>query len=148
MERLFSVADREAVKVILFEDFVADPKRVYEEVLAFLRVPSDGRSDFPVLNENRRVRWPLLQRGLTCSANYFRLIRSVSGWKLAWGLGFLPGLLFLNSKSVPRSLIPPGLQAELADFYREDTCKLSRLLGRDLSHWVSNVRSDDCRPAR
>ena len=46
MERLLSVVPRDRLKIILFDDFVADTKGVYEEVLSFLEVPLDGRNDF------------------------------------------------------------------------------------------------------
>jgi hypothetical protein len=139
VERLFSIAAREHVKIILFDDFVADTKRVYEEVLAFLGVPSDGRTDFPPVHESRSLRHPRLQRGLIFMANHFRRIRAASGLNLALGLGLFPKLLLLNSKPARRKSISPVLQAELSGFYREDVRKLSQLLGRDLSHWVAKA---------
>src|SRR5688572_9664509 len=51
-ERLLSCFPREQVKLILYEDFAASPQRIYDEVLAFLEVPHDGRSEFPRINEN------------------------------------------------------------------------------------------------
>jgi hypothetical protein len=137
IERLFSLADRDSIKVIVFDDFVADTKKVYEEVLAFLEVPQDGRIDFQPINESRSLRQAGLQRILASLANYFRLARAISGLKLTLGLGLFQKVLFLNSKPVPRKPISPILQAELADFYREDVRKLSKLLGRDLTHWLS-----------
>jgi 1,2-diacylglycerol 3-alpha-glucosyltransferase len=136
MERLFSVVDRDRVMVILFDDFVADPKRVYEEVLAFLGVQSDGRTDFPQINENRSLTHPKLQQALAFLANCFRLTRAVSGLNLALGLGVFQKLLFLNSHQAPRESISLSLRAELDDLYREEVQKLSKLLDRDLSYWV------------
>jgi len=81
---------------------------------------------------------PWLQQSLAFSANFFRLIRSVSGWNL--GLGrhwWFRKLLLLNSASGKRKPISPVLEQELADFYCEDVQKLSRLLNRDLAHWIS-----------
>jgi len=143
MERLFSVADRDRVKVILFDDFVADTKRVYEEALAFLEVQSDGRTDFPPINESRSLKRPEIQRSLAFLANHIRLFRVVSGLKLTLGLGLFQKLLLLNSKAGSRKALPPVLQEEMADFYRDDVRKLSKLLGRDLSYWVS--KSPDLR---
>lgn len=44
----------------------------------------------------------------------------------------------LNLKQGKRKKISTGFRIELNDFYREDVLKLSKLLGRNLSHWVSN----------
>jgi len=139
MERLFMIARRDRVKVILFDDFVVDTKAVYEGVLSFLGVPSDGRNDFPLANINKTIRYLWFQKTVAFAANYFRRIRVISGLSLGLGLGFSNRLLLLNSKTSTRQPISPGLQAELADFFRDDVRKLSNILGRDLSHWVSNA---------
>jgi len=137
MERLFSVVHRDSVKVILFDDFVADTKGVYEDVLSFLGVPSDGKNDFPTVNENRALRYPWVQRGLAITFNHLRWILAATGlrWRMRWGLS--RKLLLLNANSTTRKRISPELRAELSDFFRDDVRRLSELLGRDLSHWVS-----------
>ncbi|MGO8696196.1 MAG: sulfotransferase family protein [Limisphaerales bacterium] len=136
IERLYSVTDRNHVKAFIFEDFVANPKAIYDETLAFLGLQSDGRSNFPVFNESREPLFPPLQRTMVFSANCFRLLRFVSGWNLAFGLGWFQKLLFLNSKPGARRPISASLRSELNDYFREDVRKLSRLLGRDLSPWI------------
>jgi hypothetical protein len=136
MERLFAIVSRDRLKVILFDDFVADTKGVYEEVLLFLGLPSDGRDDFHTVNENRTLRYPRLQRSFAFTVNYFRRIRVVSGLRLRWGLGLSQKFLLLNSKPTNRKGISLELRAELIDFFRKDIHKLSQLLERDLSHWI------------
>lgn len=61
VERLFEILPPSRVKILFLEDLSSDPRRLYESVLAFLDVPSDGRRDFPVVNPRRRIRWPRLQ---------------------------------------------------------------------------------------
>jgi hypothetical protein len=146
MERLLSVVPRDSLKIILFDDFVGDTKGVYEEVLSFLEVPLDGKKELETVNENRTLRYPWLQRSLAFAANYFRRIRAASGWKLKWGLGWSQKLLLLNSKSSARKGISPELRAELADFFREDVQKLSKLLNRDLTYWVAKSANLDGSP--
>jgi hypothetical protein len=46
----------------------------------------------------------------------------------------------LNSTSKVRQPISPRFRAELEDFFRADVEKLSGLLGRDLSPWLSERR--------
>ena len=55
-ERVLAHFPPAQVKLILFEDFAADARRVYDEVIAFLGVPHDGRTEFARINENKRAR--------------------------------------------------------------------------------------------
>ena len=55
-ERLLSIFPREQVKLILYDDFAASPQQVYDEVIEFLGIPHDGRTEFPRINENKRAR--------------------------------------------------------------------------------------------
>jgi hypothetical protein len=137
IERLFSLTDRNNVKVIMFDDFVADPRRIYEGVLEFLEVPSDGRRDFSPANENRGLRYPMLQPGIAFVAYYLRRFRAASGFPLWRGVAIFRRLQSLNSKPALRNSISPMLRAELSDFYREDIQKLSNLLHHDLSSFAT-----------
>ena len=46
-ERLLSIFPREQVKLILYDDFAASPQAVYDDVIEFLGIPHDGRTEFP-----------------------------------------------------------------------------------------------------
>jgi hypothetical protein len=140
VERLFTVAPRSRIMVIIFDDFACDTQRIYEQVLTFLNVPSDSRTSFPPMNQNRRIRSPRIQRALAWSSNYVRLFRATSGYDLHFGLGLLPRMMRLNSCSAPRKPISSKLSSELSDFYSDDICKLSTLLSRDLSSWLTAPR--------
>lgn len=47
VQRVLSHFPRDQVKLILFDDFAASPQAVYDDVIAFLGIPHDGRSEFP-----------------------------------------------------------------------------------------------------
>jgi 1,2-diacylglycerol 3-alpha-glucosyltransferase len=141
MERLFSRVDRRQVKVILFDDFLHDPRLTYESVLAFLGVPLDGRTNFEPVNESRCLKQAWLQRRVACAMNYFRRFRAATGLHLNLGSGLSQRLFLLNSKPARRNPISPSFRAELENFYRDDVQKLSDLLGRDLSGWVQRTPS-------
>jgi len=53
IERLKAVFPPEQVEIILFEDFVKSTKNIYDQVLEFLAVPNDGRTEFIRINENK-----------------------------------------------------------------------------------------------
>lgn len=127
--RLFDHVARDRVHVLLFEDFVADPRRAYEGVLEFLGVPFDQRREFPRLNENKRLRSAQLASGL----RLLGLLKERLGLHRNWGL-----LGMADRWNVARALrrpLSPAFANELRDYFRSDIRRLSKLLDRDLSHW-------------
>jgi hypothetical protein len=134
VERLLGVFPRGQVKFILFEDFVADTRAVYEEVLAFLGVPSDGRKLFPRANERRRNRIRWLGRMLLNPPRGLVPLRRAalrtpvlrSAWSLVQRLN--------TARFEPRPL-RPEFRRELVEEFRDDVDLLAGLIGRDLSHW-------------
>lgn len=134
VERLLGVFPREQVKFIIFEDFAANTRAVYEDVLAFLSVPSDGRRIFPRVRARRRHRLKWLGRLLVnppgALARARRFAEDTPGLR---GLASL--VQRLNTREVMREVLKPEFRRELVEEFREDVNKLSRLVGRDLSHW-------------
>ncbi len=134
LERFYSTVEKTKVHVIFFDDFARDTKGEYEKVLGFLGLSPDGRSFFPKMNENKKVVWPRLQ------IFYGMLGRMIRDLKLAAGIshrfGFLSRIRGLNRQVKGRRPLREEFQSELRFFFREDVRKLSRILGRDLSHWV------------
>ena len=137
-ERLLSCFPREQVKLILYEDFAASPQRIYDEVLAFLEVPHDGRAEFPRINENKGARVPLLRRFYRKPPTALRQVvrslkRAIGGETIS---AAKKKLVALNTVKEQRPPLAPELRAELAAAFREEVGMLGRLMGRDLSHWV------------
>ena len=134
VERLLGIFPREQVKFILLEDFVSDTRGVYDEVLAFLKVPSDGRWAFPPVNESKRNRSRPLGRLLQQPPRPLAEFKRFTERKLGlWGLW--PLLRRLNTVGMKRPPLRPEFRQELVEEFREDVDRLARLLGRDLSHW-------------
>ncbi len=136
VERFMSVAPKENIKIILFEDFVSDVQKYYNEVLSFLDLPSDHRSDFPKLNESKVPKWGLLHFPILTFVKFERFLVSEFGIVDKHDLG--RKLLVLNSKQQRRKEISKEFKLELINFFREDINKLSKLLNRDLNHWLSH----------
>lgn len=144
MAHVYEVFPREQVLAILFDDFVADTKRVYEETLDFLGVPQDGRVEFPRINENRRhrLRWlgeftqnpPAPVRAVT------KLVKRVTG---KGELGFLNPLRDLNRLREGREPLRPEFGDELREAFAEDVATLSKLLGRNLDHWTRPAAAEN-----
>lgn len=126
MERLFQHVSREQVHVIFFDDFKTDTAGIYKDVLRFLGLPSDNRIDFPVINESKVVRSPLLME--------------ISHWvaRTKKRLGITKGMGILEKLNVPRKsrpALPDNLKLELIEHFRPEVIKLEQLMGRDLAAW-------------
>jgi Sulfotransferase domain len=137
-ERLLSIFPGSQVKLILYDDFTASPQRVHEEVLEFLQLPRDYRTQFPRVNEGKRARVAWLQRfSRKPPAVLHSAFRNL---KQAVGEGRLSALkkkvVTLNTVKAPRPSLSPEFRAELVEAFRPEVALLSRILNRDLSHWV------------
>jgi len=137
VQRLLATFPREQVKLILFDDLTRSPQQVYDEVIEFLELPHDGRTDFPRINENRRVRllWlkhlirrppPLLRQ------TYTSIKRTVGARQLD---SIKRQIVTSNSSREARPPLAPAFRAELVEAFRGEVALLSELTGRDLGHW-------------
>ena len=138
VQRLLATFPRSQVKLILYDDFAASPQAVYDDVIAFLELPHDGRTEFPRINENKRVRLPWLR-------NFYRkppppLRRAVQRIKQVIGSDAVSSvkerIVSANTVWEGREPLSPPFRAELVEAFRPEVELLSRLVGRDLSHWV------------
>ena len=141
VERLFGVFPREQVKVILLEDFSRSTRKVYEEILAFLGVPSDGRLEFPRINTRRenKVKW--LAKILNTKPFPFDWIENKAK-KLLKVIGireyrFWHKIIDKNTRNVSTKSLTPAFRCELIEEFKEDIERLSKLLGRDLKNWIT-----------
>ena len=136
VERLYSIFPEEQVKYILFDDFVKSTKQVYENVLSFLEIPTDGRTKFPPVNE-RKVHKSgsvgrFLQQPPYPLRYLWRKLTKVCGHELS-KLIYL--LREMNSTSIELEQLDARFRAKLVDEFRDDVKKLSKILDRDLDHW-------------
>lgn len=129
------VIPSEQLRVIVFDDFVRDPKMVYEDVLAFIGVPSDGRTSFPQVNQAQVQRSYLLGQ-ISASIPKWAINGSREFRRLA-GLNHVPMNIFrmLNSKPVKRRQLSPEFRRRLSAEFEPEISLLERHLARDLSHW-------------
>jgi hypothetical protein len=136
-QRLLSCFPAEQVKIILYDDFAASPQRTYDEVIAFLGIPHDRRREFPTINENKTARLGWLRRlsrkpPPVLRAAFRSLKRALGDEGIS---AAKKRLVSLNTSRERRPPLSPQLRAELVAAFRDEVALLSRLLGRDLSHW-------------
>ncbi len=105
-ERLLEIVRREQVWFALLDDLRDDPLQVYQDALRFLELADDGRTDFSVQNPRRT--------SVTS--------RIMSALRIA-------------TTPPAQSTISSAFESELRDYFKPETRKLERILGRDLSAW-------------
>src|SRR5262249_40218102 len=137
-ERLLSLFPRDQVKLILFDDFAASPQSVYDDVIAFLGLPSDHRTDFPRINENKSARFTWMRDFMRAPPpgvrKAFRWLKRTTGSEGPTALR--KGLIDLNTVKEQRRPLSPELRTELVEAFRGEVALLARLSGRDLSRWT------------
>lgn len=136
IKRLLGIFPRDQVKIILFDDFKADARQVYLEVLDFLGLEDDERHDFPVVKPSQQFKFQWLGEFLIDQPEWLKSLKS--GIKRILGVDRLLIGSFINKHNVKegnRNPLPPEIVAELKDEFREGVARVSVLIERDLSHW-------------
>jgi hypothetical protein len=127
-------ADR--VKVILFDDFVADTARVYADLLRFLDVDDAVWPEFARVNSSKVARNRGLQSLVVRPPGPLRrVVPLVRRYPFAHRLrAFLVGM---NSREQPRPQMDPDMRSRLSDELRPEIEDLARLIRRDLGAWTN-----------
>jgi len=139
--RLFGIFPKQQVKIFLFDDLKADPQAVYEQMLAFIGVPTDLRTQFPQINANFENRSWLM-------AHFFHppqpIYRAFVKFIALFGPGFMEKVSIaynrlerLNTTRTKRASMDPALRTRMLDYFSADIEKLSGLIERDLSGWLT-----------
>lgn len=131
-ERLLSRVDRERVLPVILDDFSSDPRSVWIEVLHFLGVKDDGRTEFPVVNE-ARTRKSVLLRRIHDVYLQFRRRSGIPGL----GTGMFHRLDRWNEKIRRKKPLSDAMRRKLAREFSDDVRLLSDLLDRDLGDWTN-----------
>ncbi|APR79848.1 Sulfotransferase [Minicystis rosea] len=132
VERMLSLVPRARVKFIFFPELAENPRRVYQETLAFLGLPDDGRRHFPRTNAAKRLRIPALARALYAPPPVIApLIHRIRRAYAHTHPRLQEALAKLLRPDAARRSIDPGLRATLTEAFRDDAQLLARLTARD-----------------
>jgi hypothetical protein len=136
LQRLLDTVPKSQLGWWFYDDFAANPARVYREVLAFLGVADDGRHDFPRVNPRRRARSQALAQFTQKTPE--PLLRAAMYVKQRAGierLGVLAALRKANFAPAKQA-VAPALLDELRAHFAPDVRLLEKLTGRDLHAWL------------
>ena len=122
--------------ICIFEDLAKEPRAVYERILEFLDLPSDGRTSFEKVNANTVYRSALLNRLVrrpppALDAAYALMKRGANS------LGLRPrGLVErINARRTPRARLADDVRVQLEAEFAPDIVRLETIFGRSLDVW-------------
>jgi hypothetical protein len=131
LRRFFDTFPREQIKVILFDDLMANPRETVRSLYSFLGVDPDFAVDTTIrFNRTLSPRFVRLTRLFNAAAHS---VARIAPWASGTGLGTPLRRLLLREPDP----IPPSLRRRLTDQYRDDIIATGELIGRDLSHWLT-----------
>jgi hypothetical protein len=132
VERYLAAFPPEQVRVIRFRDWVVDPRSIYLEILDFLGLEDDGRTEFLPVNRGMTYRSRDLARFILYPPNLVRSIVQLAK-KLTGSLGrsLERAARKTGLQSTPgyRNEISPELRDEIRRYYAEENRLLEERLG-------------------
>jgi hypothetical protein len=128
LDRYLAVFPCDQIRVYLFDDLVKQPTRLAQDVFRFVGVDDEFQPDVTMRNRGRAVR----------SVRLGMLSRTVRRSRVGRRLPSRPFGTFLRAiNDRPIDQLPDPTRRRLADEFEPDIAQLSRLLGRDLSPWLT-----------
>lgn len=122
--------------VLVFEEFFADPRLGYVNVLDFLGLEDDGRMEFDAVNAARshRFRWLAAMHRQLVSHNG-RVYRGLKSVMSRAGIHPSHILARVNRKPGGKPPVSEAFEAELREHFQPDVEKAKRLVGRKIENW-------------
>lgn len=132
LRRYFDVFPSIQIKVYLFEDFIADPRYVLQDLFQFLGVDVTFNPDVREQhNPSGLPRSRAVHSFLTSRSPIKRALRAVvpSGMRRRT-------VRRMRNRNLVKRQLSPKVRSQLVDAYRDDILNLQVLIGRDLSRWL------------
>jgi hypothetical protein len=156
VEQFFEAVGRERCQIVLFDDLVADPQGTYDRLCTFLGLEPWPATDLAAQRVHKSFRFGWLQRLLKRPPKAVRTVLAGEKFRqrekrLDAGEGRVIETIFrvrkrlLDWNKVPakRQPIDPRVRDEIIERLRDEVILLSKLIDRDLSHWLGGVPEAD-----
>lgn len=145
VDRYLKTFGADRVKIILYNDFVADTAGVYADLLRFLAVDDTFRPEFVRVNQSKLPRNRGVQSLLVRPPGPLaRLVPVLRRFEFAHRLR--AGILSLNSRPEARPQMSSELHERLTNELAPEVHALGRLIDRDLSAWTAQPVVAAARP--
>ena len=152
VERFLAAVGRERCHIVIFDDLAKDPEGSYRELCRFLGLDPWPGTKFGAKRINTTFRIGWLQRLLkrppkavrtVLAGEKFRTrekrLDAREGRAITAVFKVRRRLLDWNKVSAKRQPLDPAVRQEIIDRMRDDVILLSRVIDRDLSHWLGGV---------
>ena len=149
LEHFMETVGPDRCHVSIFDDFKSDPGREYRRVLEFLELPDDHRTEFERHAPTQDCRYAWLHRLMKRPPRAAMWLFDPEDLQvMVEGTGkpspLLDKIMNMRGKIITWNKVtakPPQIGtrvlAEMREMFSGDVALLSRLLDRDLSHWLS-----------
>jgi hypothetical protein len=152
VERFLAAVGRERCHIILFDDLIADPQGTYRQLCRFLDIEPWPATDFSAQRINKTIRIGWLQRLLKRPPKAIRTalageqfhkrekkVGTTDSPALAAFFRARKRLLHWNKVPAKREPLDPKVRQQIIERLRDDVILLSKVIDRDLSHWLGGV---------
>lgn len=152
VERFLGAVGRERCHIVLFDDLSADPEGSYRDMCRFIGIEPWQGTDLKPQRINKTIRIGWLQRLLKRPPKAVRSalagekfhkrekeIGSTDSKMLTTIFAVRKRLLDWNKVPAKREPLDPEVRQQIIDRLRNDVILLSRVIDRDLSHWLGGV---------
>jgi sulfotransferase family protein len=139
IEQLFGAVGRERCHVVVHDDLSADPLKSYRDLLEFLGLEYDGRTEFKGRNENREFESRFVQQFVMNPPWPFSILAVnwvLRGWRRPKIVREVRRRLRVrNTRQATRPAMPEAMRETLRREFRSEVELLEGLLNRDFSSW-------------
>lgn len=152
VERFLAAVGRERCHIILFDDLAGDPEGTYLGLCGFLGIDPWPGTSFEVQRINKTIRIGWLQRLLKRPPKAIRTalageqfhkrekkVGTTESPALAAIFRVRKRLLEWNKVPAKREPLDAQVRQQIIDRLRDDVILLSKVIDRDLSHWLGGV---------
>jgi hypothetical protein len=139
LERCVDLVGRDRIHVIVFDDLVASPERVWRDLASFAQIDPSVEPEFRVRNASDKMYRSKALRRLTHRPP--RLLApamtSLRQWSRTTDAPVVQKLKRLAWRAEPKPVTAAETSREIARYFAADVELMGKLLDRDLSHWTT-----------
>jgi len=141
LERYYACFNETQIHIIIFDDFIADTARCYQQTLSFLGVDPGFSTNFIPVNVNKLPRFAMINRLTLQPPEWYRVMRNQLRRITSPALReiFNRKLRAINTKVEPRPKLSIETRRALAIEFKDEIDTLSSLLDIDLTHWYKEA---------
>ena len=141
VERYFDAFGKENVRIVLFDDFVQDTGKIYNETVRFLGADPDRADSFEKVNPNSAARSAALQRRIIQPPRWAaKTFRALPKPVQKLGRAAQARLFHLNTRQTRREPLQPDARRRIAERLQPQIDLLENALRRNLDAWRADLQ--------